>query len=298
MISVSNIERFATHDGPGIRTTVFLQGCSLHCPWCANPETWTIQPVLMHDEKKCVHCHICEKGCPKQAISFHPSFSWDISKCGECHACVSNCMSAALNFSGKVMSINEILEEVLKDKEYYDASSGGITISGGEPFVQFESFLELIQACKEKGLHVAVETTGNYPLEKVKEAMPYIDLFLFDIKHLDKEKLWNVTGGYLNRILGNLRYITSINSKKVILRTPVIPGFNYDLESLTSIIQLAKELDVLEINLLPYHSLGKSKWEKLHKEYAYEGLSMMDKKELSEYKKIAESMDVSVKIGG
>ena len=193
MIRISNIEKFATHDGPGIRTTVFLKGCPLHCPWCANPETWKMEPVLMHDKRKCVECKTCMGVCPQQAISF--PFKWDIDKCIYCKKCEEYCLQDAISFVGNDMEIDEVIKEILKDKDYFDQSNGGVTISGGEPFMQFDAFLELIKQCKDNGLHVAVETTGNYSLDTLKKALPYVDLFLMDLKHLDAQKLKDITGG-------------------------------------------------------------------------------------------------------
>lgn len=298
MINVSNIEKFATHDGPGIRTTVFLKGCPLHCPWCANPETWTTKPVLMHDTRKCVGCQACQKACVNQAITFDPTFKWNPNTCQNCSACVSSCLHSALEFNGTSMEIDEIVSEVLKDRDYYEMSGGGVTISGGEPFVQFDQFLKLIKEFKKQGLHVAVETTGNYPLDYLMQAEPFIDLFLMDIKHIDADKLFHVTGANLDKIINNLDYLSNHCPKKVIIRTPIIPEFNYDPDTLTKILSLAKDKGIDEVNLLPYHSLGKSKWDKMHKDYAYSNLKMMDKKVLMEYTDIGKSMNLKVKIGG
>lgn len=293
MINVSNIERFATHDGPGIRTTIFLKGCPLHCPWCANPETWTIHPVLMHNEKKCVQCHRCQKACSKQAISFHPQFTLNTELCDSCAECAKACVLGALKISGCSMQIQEILDEVKKDDDYYNMSNGGITLSGGEPLLQKE-VLDLLKSLKENHYHVAVETTGNVSLEWLKQVEKYIDLFLFDVKHVDEKKLKEVTGGNLNQIVKNLEYISKTHS--VIVRTPVIPGFNQDV--VRQIMDKTKELGIQEINLLPYHSLGKNKWHELKKEYLYEDEKMMDKSVLEEDKGYGESIGLKVKIGG
>lgn len=294
MINVSNIECFATHDGPGIRTTVFLKGCSLHCPWCANPETWSVQPVLMHDEKKCVQCKSCQHVCPKKAISF--PFHWDAQACAQCGACVNVCLQEALSFAGQTMSIEEVVEEVLKDRAYYQKSNGGVTISGGEPFVQFDGFLSLLKACKEEGLHVAVETTGNYPLERLKKALPYIDLFLMDCKHLNAEKLKEVTGGKKDWIETNFRYLAEHCPKKVIVRMPVIPRFNDDI--CQEVIDFASRLHLAEVNLLPFHTLGKNKWHQLQRDFIYEHDKMMKKEDLQNYVAYGEACGVHVKIGG
>ena len=296
MIKVSNIERFATHDGPGIRTTILLKGCPLHCPWCANPETWTLDTILMHDEKKCVRCHCCQKVCEKKAIDFDPDFKINRNLCDGCQKCMDVCIPEAISFSGKEMTIDEILEEISKDDAYYKNSNGGITLSGGEPLFQFEEVFKLIQILKEKGYHIAIETTGMYNLNVLKKVEPYIDLFLHDIKHLNKEKLESITGASKEIIFNNLDYLSKTCKEKVIIRTPVIPGFNEEI--VKDIILYAKEKGFKEVNLLPYHSLGKNKWHNLKKDYVYENEKMMDKSHLSSYTELGKELNICVKIGG
>lgn len=294
MIRISNIEKFATHDGPGIRTTVFLKGCFLHCPWCANPETWKSEPVLMHDAKKCVECKTCMHVCERGVISF--PFQWDMDKCIYCKKCENYCLQDAISFAGKDMEINEVIKEVLKDKDYFDQSNGGITISGGEPFMQLDAFLELIKQCKNNGLHVAVETTGNYCLDTLKEALPYIDLFLMDLKHLDAQKLKDITGGNLDLILNNFKYLAQHCPNKVIVRMPVIPRFNDDI--CEDVIRFCANLKLSEVNLLPFHTMGKSKWNQLNKEFMYDKDKMMDRNDLTPYIDVGKQLGVYVKIGG
>ena len=294
MIRISNIEKFATHDGPGIRTTVFLKGCFLHCPWCANPETWKSEPVLMHDAKKCVECKTCMHVCERGAISF--PFQWDMDKCIYCKKCENYCLQDAISFAGKDMEINEVIKEVLKDKDYFDQSNGGITISGGEPFMQLDAFLELIKQCKNNGLHVAVETTGNYCLDTLKEALPYIDLFLMDLKHLDAQKLKDITGGNLDLILNNFKYLAQHCPNKVIVRMPVIPRFNDDI--CEDVIRFCANLKLSEVNLLPFHTMGKSKWNQLNKEFMYDKDKMMDRNDLTPYIDVGKQLGVYVRIGG
>ena len=294
MIRISNIEKFATHDGPGIRTTVFLKGCPLHCPWCANPETWSMEPVLMHDERKCIACKTCMHVCRQQAISF--PFQWDMTKCMYCKKCEEYCLQDAISFAGKDMEIEDVVYEVLKDKDYYEQSNGGVTISGGEPFMQFDAFLELIKQCKANGLHVAVETTGNYSLDALKEALPYVDLFLMDLKHLDAQKLKEVTGGNLDLILNNFTYLAKNCSEKVIVRMPVIPRFNDDI--CEDVIKFCASLKLSEVNLLSFHTMGKNKWNQLNKEFVYDKDKMMERKILTPYIEMGKQLGVYVKIGG
>jgi pyruvate formate lyase activating enzyme len=293
------LERFALHDGPGIRTVVFLQGCPLHCPWCANPESQIIKKQLMYVESKCSKCKTCLINCPKKAIDVIDNklvFNRDL--CGECQVCGDLCPQNAIHFSGLIKNVEEVIEEVMRDKEYYEESNGGLTISGGEPFVQFEGFLQLLKEGKKKGLHIVVETAGDVDISKVIEAEPYIDLFLFDIKNADKIKLKEVTGGNLNTIIKNLEYISSKNPNKIIIRVPVIPTFNYDDESIEEIINIAVINQIKEVHLLPYHTLGKSKYNQINIKYEFSDIKMLNGADLNKYINIGNKKGIKIVIGG
>ncbi len=287
MIKVTNIERFATHDGPGIRTTVFLKGCPLHCPWCANPETQNLHPDLLYTKSKCTGCRTCENLCPSRAIAINQTgtFQYNKNLCTFCNTCTENCLSEALEFQGRDMSLEDIMEEVIKDRHYYEASGGGITISGGEPFVQTDGLIQILKELKAQGLNTAVETTGSYPLKRLQKAEPYIDHFLYDFKHLDDTILKAVTGGSGSQIKQNLQYLLAREPEKVNIRIPIIPGFNYDPELIKKTLKYLKSLGVKKIELLPYHTLGKAKYEKMGKTYlsGNEMLSETDLKEFHQY---------------
>lgn len=299
MARVMDIERFALHDGPGIRTVVFMQGCPLFCPWCANPESQVVKKQLMHIESKCTKCKTCLRNCPKDAINFIDDkiiFNRDL--CGECEICGGVCPNNAIHFSGKIKGINEIIDEVMKDKEYYDDSNGGMTISGGEPFVQYEDFLQLLKEGKKRELNIAVETTGNVDINKIIEAEPYIDLFLLDIKHVEKEKLKEVTGGDFDKIVKNLEYISSKNPNKIIIRVPVIPTFNYKDKIINEIIDLAYKYRVKEVHLLPFHTLGRNKYDQIGKKYEFAKMSILSKDELKKYLDVGMDKGMKIIIGG
>lgn len=299
MIKVTNIERFATHDGPGIRTTVFLKGCPLFCPWCANPETQSMEPELLYTKTKCVGCRACEKNCPTKAITFDEEgvFHYNKDLCIFCGICERSCLYDAIEFQGNDMELESIMEEVMKDKDYYDNSrGGGITVSGGEPFVQIGGLLAILKASKERGINTAVETTGSYPLKTLQIAEPYIDHFLYDFKHLDDDILKEVTGGNGRLIKENLKYLLEKDPDKVNVRMPVIPGFNYDSELIKETLRYLKDLGVKKINLLPYHTLGKFKYEKMGKNYKVSG-KMLYEEDLEEFHQYALSLGLESRIG-
>ena len=291
MIRVSNIERFAVHDGPGIRTTVFLKGCPLHCPWCANPETWTIEPVLMHKENACVRCKTCVHVCPNHAVTVEGgSFTVNRKACDGCGICVRACLNDALSINGTEMEEEEIIKVVLRDRDYYEESGGGVTFSGGEPLFQKEGILRLLKRAKEAGLHTAVETTGAYDRALLEEAQKNIDLFLFDIKHVNAQKLQETTGADWEQVRGNFEYLTSLRGQDVIARVPVIPDFNEpDLEE---ILTFLRRHPVKAVHLLPFHNLGRTKWHQLKRTYRYEEQASMKQEALKPY------ADDKVSIGG
>ncbi|RHO27959.1 glycyl-radical enzyme activating protein [Amedibacterium intestinale] len=298
MINITNIEKFATHDGPGIRTTVFLKGCPMHCPWCANPETQSIHSVFMYTASKCVACKACINHCHSKALSFvNGHMHYEQTKCILCRTCENVCMQDAISFNGENWKEEDVLEEILKDKDYYDASGGGVTFSGGEPFVQFSSLLHLLKMCKQKNISTAVETTGDVPFERIREAEPYLDLFLYDFKHLDNIRLKKVTAGNGKRIKANLTWLLKTCPDKVIVRIPIIPGFNFEEALLKKTFHYLQDLGVKKLHLLPYHTLGKPKYEKMGKLYTME-TSMMKEEELSSYRLYAQDLGFDVEIGG
>lgn len=298
LINICNLERFATHDGPGIRTVVFFQGCPIRCPWCANPESQNIGPHLMYEEKKCVHCHSCEIHCPAKAILFdNEHFTWKEELCRHCEACAENCLQNAISFAGEPKSIEDIMKEIQKDNDYYEASKGGVTISGGEAFLQFDALMGLLKACKEQHYHVTIETCGQYPTELLKQAYPYIDVFYFDIKHIDEAVYNKTVKGNLNQVMENMQYLTSQNPEHIVFRVPVIPGFNYDYKTLTGILDLAELHRVKEVHFLPYHTLGKVKYDKLMKPYLW-STDKITEEDLIPYSAYAKTKGITLKIGG
>ncbi|MDD6466854.1 MAG: glycyl-radical enzyme activating protein, partial [Erysipelotrichaceae bacterium] len=253
-------------------------------------------PVLMHDNKKCVNCQRCAQQCPNHAITFQPQFHYEKSKCIHCQMCVAECLVNALRFSSQSYSIEQLVKEVMKDWDYYQKSQGGVTISGGEAFAQFDEFLQLIQALKQQHLHVAVETTGHYAKEQLQQALPYIDLFLFDIKSIDVIKFHQHTKGNLKIIQNNFEYLMENASDKVTVRIPVIPNFNED--QLQEILDWLSQYPIKDVHLLPYHTLGKNKWKQIEKDYALKDVEMMNPKTLEPMVLYGQKKGFHIKIGG
>lgn len=299
-VSILEVERFAIHDGPGIRTVVFLQGCPLHCPWCSNPESQNIKRQLMHFKNKCVGCGRCSSVCPMNAIEMKqsmPYFNRELCL-QDCSLCGDNCVNTAIKFSGQVVSVHDVLSLIYRDIDYYHNSGGGVTFSGGEAFVQFEGLMDLLTACKEKNIHTAVETSGQINFEHLKKASPYIDLFLFDIKHIDPDVLKNVVGADYNIVARNLRYVAGMDSSRIIVRIPVIPGFNFSNSVIFSIFKMVSQLKIKNVHLLPFHNLGKSKYEQLGYPYLYSKNSPLEKSELEKYVIEGEKFGLKVQVGG
>ncbi|MDR1919660.1 MAG: glycyl-radical enzyme activating protein [Tannerellaceae bacterium] len=298
-LSVMEIERFAIHDGPGIRTLVFLQGCPLHCPWCSNPESQQIKTWLLHLNSACIGCGMCSRVCALGNISFETNSPvFNRSACVACGACANVCLQHAIKYVGKKLSVTDVMDIVMRDKDYYLNSGGGISLSGGEAFVQFEGLMSLLRACRKEGLHCAVETSGQVHIEKMKAAFPLIDLFLFDVKHANKVLLKETTGADADLILSNLSFLAKRNPEKVKIRIPVIPGFNANEKDIKDIYYIALKNKITHIHLLPYHTLGKDKYKQLGLTYRFPSHAMLAEESLAPFKKMGESLSLQVEIGG
>ena len=265
-LSYFNIQKFCIHDGPGIRTTVFLKGCPLKCRWCHNPEARLAEPQLMFFKERCTSCGRCVGFCDARKIDESGRLFFDRSLCTLCGKCVEKCFNFANEIVGKTASCDEILAEVLKDKHFYDSSGGGMTISGGEPSAQPAAVLELIEKAKEKGINSAIETCGSGSVDFYKKANELGSIFLYDIKGIDPEKHLQNTGVTTDRIHKNLKYLLESNAK-VIIRMPLIPTMNDsddDLELLKEFLSNIKD-KILYAEIMPYHNLGVEKSRRLGK---------------------------------
>lgn len=267
---VFNIQRFSVHDGPGIRTTVFMKGCPLSCLWCSNPESQDFDAQLMTRDIKCSGCGACEQVCPQAAIRIDAHgrhIDWD--KCDQCLLCAGVCQYGALAQSGEKKTIEEVLEEVLSDRLFYKNSGGGVTVSGGEPLVQSDFVAALLKACKKEGLHTAVDTTGYVSWSQIQQVAPLADLMLWDIKQLDPETHRKGTRVGNRLILENIKKASCLTS--IWIRIPLIAGYNDSDENINGVIKLAQESGVRKISLLPYHEGGRTKHEQIGRAYPYSG---------------------------
>lgn len=265
--SIFDIQRFAVHDGPGIRTTVFFKGCSNRCGWCHNPESLQTMPQLQYFPHRCVGCGACAAVCPQHAHILGEAHVLDRLRCVECGACAKVCNAQALVMIGRTYTLEEVLETALADEAYYKTSGGGVTLSGGEPVLQRDFAAALLRRLKELGIHTCLETAGNYPYSLLEPLAPYLDLVLFDLKAWSEEVYRVHIGGDKTRILDTLLHLDD-TGVPIIVRTPVVGSVNDCAEEIEAIARFAGGLKHLRhYQLIPYHALGKSKYDALGQAY-------------------------------
>jgi len=265
---IFDIQRFAVHDGPGIRTTVFFKGCSNRCEWCHNPESFVSRSQIQYYPNRCVFCGNCVECCPQKCHFIDDGrHIFDRTNCTACGLCTQSCYVNALVLSGKPMTVDEVMEQVLADVVYYEKSGGGVTLSGGEPVLQTDFCLELLKCIKSHNLHVAIQTAGNYSYERLEVLLPYADLIMYDVKAYSRIIYDMYIHGDRDTILNNLKKLDG-EGVPVIVRTPVVGSVNDTPQEILSIARFLQDTKNLkQYVLLPYHSLGKVKYDALGKEY-------------------------------
>lgn len=299
--SIFNIQRYSIHDGPGIRTTVFFKKCRLRCLWCQNPESQQEQPELFFNAEKCIGCGRCEKVCPEGAITLRDGRSWtDRARCTGAGACVEVCPQGARSLMGRVASVDDIFQEVSEDAIFYQESGGGVTLSGGDPLAQPEFALAILKRCKEAGYHTTLDTCGFASWHAVETIMPYVDLVLYDFKHMDPDKHKQYTGFSNEPILRNAKGIHHELKVPMRARYAVIPGYNDGVENATALADfIANELDrSIPVDLLPFHKYGGAKYQRLERVDELADTSPPSEAALTALRDIFLSRGLTAKIGG
>ena len=304
--TIFNIQRFSIHDGPGIRTTVFLKGCSLHCFWCHNPEGIAIKPQIQFFPERCIHCGECVAACPNDAnLIENDQIVFLREKCTVCGKCVETCYAEARILVGKEMTSEEVVQEVLKDRPFYETSKGGVTLSGGEPVLQPEFSLEILVRCKAEGIHTAIETAGNIPWEDLEALLPFTDLIMMDLKHMDSGKHRDAVGVPNERLLANARRLVTQTNKPILFRIPVIPGVNDTDQEIGDIAAFVREMINLRSNqeqpgkisleLLPFHRLAGDKYRSLEMDNRSRDLVPPSKEKIVELVEVAKAHGIEVR---
>jgi len=294
---VFNIQRYSIDDGPGVRTTVFMKGCPLTCLWCSNPESQCGLPEVTYRYTSCKRCGTCVKVCPEQAVTLSDDgVHIDRVKCTVCGECVKNCLPEALQISGKGMTLDEVWKVVKKDADYYEASGGGVTASGGEILAQADFVAALFKRCREAGYHTCADTSGFGDPAALLKILEYADLVYFDLKHMDPEAHRQYMGQSNELILNNLELVVK-TGVPLVIRAPLIPGYNNSDENLRAmaakVAEIAKDSVV---NLLPYHRYGANKYRMIDMTYQLEDVPELTSDELLHAKEIIESYGLKCEI--
>jgi len=296
---IFDIKKYAIHDGPGIRTTIFLKGCPLECKWCHNPESQKKTPELMVFNQKCLdECSECVKACKENALEKKEILEINRDRCTVCGDCVKKCPTGALKIIGSEISVTELIKEIEKDIIFYDTSSGGVTFSGGEPLYQANFLNKILSECKKREISTAIDTCGYTDFKNLKKISDKVDIFLYDIKTID-EKIHKQYTGKSNRIiLNNLIELSKIHNN-IQIRIPLIPGVTDTKKNINQIIEFLSKIDNIKfVSLLEYHKIGKDKNKRLGKKDYFYKEDTISKKKILEIKNKFKKSNYRVTIGG
>ncbi len=295
---VTNIQRFSVHDGPGIRTTVFLKGCNLRCFWCHNPEDMNPDPEIQFFPERCIECGACLDCCVHGAHSVDDGqHRFRRELCSGCGECVDTCYAKGLVLVGASKSVKEVVDEILQDQAFYAASGGGVTLSGGEPLLQIDFSTAVLELCQARGIHTAIETAANFPWARVEAILPHVDLVMMDIKHMDSAAHRRSTGVRNERILENAARLGR-QPQPLIVRTPVIPGVNDSASQICAIAAFVATLpNLLYYELLPYHPMAESKYRSLGQLYRATDLVPPTTAHMASLAEAASEAGVTVRLG-
>jgi pyruvate formate lyase activating enzyme len=294
---IFDIQRFSINDGPGIRTTVFFKGCPLRCIWCSNPESQETLPQLLYFESLCTRCYRCVEVCPTGATKRSSDGSIEIDRglCQACGSCVEACPAEARAISGRTMSVDEVMEIVRKDELFYRNSGGGVTASGGEPTYQPDFLIELFRQCQRYGFHTTLDTCGYVKWKIMKGILDHTDLVYYDLKHMDTEKHREFTGVGNELILGNAKRISQ-SGTPIVMRIPLIPGYNDSAENIRATAEFVSGLNVVRVDIVPFHQLGSNKYQRLGRIYQLTEVKPYQEEEIQAFKDTFESYGLEVSI--
>ena len=297
---IYDIQRFAIHDGPGIRTLVYMKGCPIKCLWCSSPQTQKASFELVHIEVNCKMCGRCAEVCPHDAISLTEADGWQIDRalCTNCGDCVESCPYQALEMAGKVMTVEELFQEINKEAPFYRRSNGGVTVGGGEPAMQHEFVTRFLKRCKQSYIHTSIETCAYVKWEIFEKILEYVDLVHVDIKHMDSAVHSEITGVPNETILVNVRKAAAMRS--TIARIPVVPGYNDSDDNILKTAKFAADLgeNLIRVELLPYHKFGTQTYARIGMEFQLEDVEPPSDDHMQRLKMIVESAGVEAQVGG
>jgi pyruvate formate lyase activating enzyme len=294
---VFDVQRYSLHDGPGLRTSVFFKGCPLRCGWCSNPESQRVEPELVMFSSNCLSCGVCIEVCgPGCRALVNGRLVWERDLCNLCTECVRVCPAAAMGLSGQRWTAGDVIREALRDAAFYE-DGGGLTLTGGEPTLQFAFAEAILRLAKAECLNTAIETTGNAPWDVLETLLPYLDLWLYDVKHLDSKTHREYTGLGNELILSNLRKLAALGAP-IVVRVPLIPGFNMTQENVRQTAEFTVELGdaVRSVDLLPYHALGRAKYEALGRSYPWQNYGVSSDADVESVAQLLRSYGLDVQV--